>query len=103
MWYDEAEDWIFFIWIAAAMLAWLLPYSRGLITAAWAAPLTITAFCLGLYLGIENTALGRFKLPVGVVARQWVGVWQDYCADKFTNPERCDFLRELLRSPKPPL
>jgi len=31
--------------------------------AAWVAPLTISAFCLGLFIGAENTTKGRFKVP----------------------------------------
>jgi hypothetical protein len=70
MWYDEAENWIIYAWFAAIISAWVLSYARGYMTAAWVAPLTISAFCLGLYLGIENTAKGKFKLPVAVIAGQ---------------------------------
>lgn len=82
MWYDEAESWIEYAWIAVVILAWLLPYSRGYRTASWVAPLTVTAFCLGLYLGIETTARGKFKLPIGVVTQQMQDIEKERRADR---------------------
>ena len=39
-------------------------YGRGDYTvAAWVAPLAISAFCLGLFVGAENTTGGRFSVP----------------------------------------
>ncbi len=52
------------VWIVAAVAAWLLCRLSGYTVAAWVAPLTISAFCLGLFVGAENTTNGRFKLPV---------------------------------------
>jgi hypothetical protein len=61
MWHDVV--WIGGAWIVAAIGAWLVCRARGYTVAAWVAPLTISVFCLGLYLGIENSAKGRFRLP----------------------------------------
>jgi hypothetical protein len=61
MWHNVV--WIGGAWIVAAIGAWLVCRARGYTVAAWVAPLTISALCLGLYLGIENSAKGRFKLP----------------------------------------
>jgi hypothetical protein len=83
VWYDEAENWIGYAWIAAVILAWLLPYCQGYRTAAWVAPLTVTAFCFGLYLGIETTARGKFKLPIGVVTQQMEQIQKENRADNF--------------------
>ena len=35
----------------------------GYTVAAWVAPLAISAFCLGLFVGAENTTGGRFRVP----------------------------------------
>jgi hypothetical protein len=61
MWHNVV--WIGGAWIVSAIGAWLVCRARGYAVAAWVAPLTISAFCLGLYLGIENSAKGRFRLP----------------------------------------
>ena len=61
MWHDVV--WIGGAWIVAAIGAWIVCRARGYTVAAWVAPLTISAFCLGLYLGIENSAKGKFRLP----------------------------------------
>ncbi len=97
MWYDQAEDWVVYAWLATTFVAWLVPYMRGNSTVAWVAPLTLTAFCLGLYLGIEITAKGKFKLPITVVARQMQPIWNDYCSDRASEPARCDLLHKLLK------
>ena len=61
MWHNVV--WIGGAWIVSAIGAWLVCRARGYAVAAWVAPLTISAFCLGLYLGIDNSAKGRFRLP----------------------------------------
>ncbi len=50
--------------IVAVAAAWLLCHLSGYTVAAWVAPLAITTFCLGLFVGAENTTNGRFRLPV---------------------------------------
>jgi hypothetical protein len=52
------------VWIVAAIAAWLLCRWRGYSVATWAVPLAISAFCLGLFVGAENTTKGRFKVPL---------------------------------------
>jgi class 3 adenylate cyclase len=47
--------------LIALVVAWLICRWRGYSAAAWA--FTISAFCLGLFVGAENTAHGRFKVP----------------------------------------
>jgi hypothetical protein len=51
------------LWLSASVAAWLLCRWSGYTVAAWVAPLAITAFCLGLFLGAENTTRGRFRVP----------------------------------------
>ena len=98
MWYDEAQEWIIITWLAASIVTWFLCYRSGYKTAVWVVPLTITAFWLGLYLGIEATAKGTFNLPIGVVARQWSQIWNDYCGDIDPNDiDRCNWLRDLMK------
>ena len=41
--------------LAAAVAAWLLCRFSGYTVAAWVAPLAIGTFCLGLFVGAENT------------------------------------------------
>ena len=55
--------WIGGAGLVAAIGVWLLCRACGYTVAAWVAPLTISAFCLGLYVGVENSAKGRLKLP----------------------------------------
>ena len=43
------------IGVVASVAAWLLCRLSGYTVAAWAAPLAIGAFCLGLFIGAENT------------------------------------------------
>ncbi len=50
-------------WLVATIIAWLVCRWRGYTVAAWAAPLTISAFCLGLFIDAENTTKGRFRVP----------------------------------------
>ena len=50
--------------LVASVAAWLLCRLSGYTVAAWVAPLAITAFCLGLFLGAENTSRGRFSVPL---------------------------------------
>src|ERR1700738_108065 len=45
--------------LVASLAAWLLCRLSGYTVAAWVAPLAITAFCLGLFVGAENTTSGR--------------------------------------------
>ena len=53
--------WIGGIWVVALVFVWLICHWRGYNVAAWA--FTISAFCLGLFVGAENTTHGRFKVP----------------------------------------
>jgi hypothetical protein len=102
-WYDEAEDWIGYAWLAAAIGAWALCYARGYRIAAWVAPLTISAFCLGLYIGVQTTAKGSFRLPVAVVAHQAGILWEDYCGGgEAPSSERCMYLRDLMKPARKP-
>jgi hypothetical protein len=48
--------------LAASIAAWLLCRLSGYTIAAWVAPLAISAFCLGLFVGAENTTRGRFRV-----------------------------------------
>ena len=47
----------------ASVAAWLLCCLSGYTVAAWVAPLAISTFCLGLFIGAENTTGGRFRVP----------------------------------------
>ena len=49
--------------LSASVAAWLLCRLTGCTVAAWVAPLAIGAFCLGLFVGAENTTRGRFRVP----------------------------------------
>ena len=49
--------------LVASVAAWLLCRLSGYTVAAWVAPLAISAFCLGLFVGAENTTGGRFRVP----------------------------------------
>ena len=49
--------------LVASVAAWLLCHLSGYTIAAWVAPLAISAFCLGLFVGAENTTGGRFRVP----------------------------------------
>ena len=49
--------------LVASVAAWLLCRLSGYTVAAWVAPLAISAFCLGLFVGAENTTRGRFRVP----------------------------------------
>jgi hypothetical protein len=51
------------VWLLATIITWLECRWRGYTVAAWAAPLTISAFCLGLFIGAENTSKGQFRVP----------------------------------------
>jgi hypothetical protein len=51
------------IGLVASVAAWLLCRLSGYTVAAWVAPLAIGTFCLGLFIGAENTARGRFRVP----------------------------------------
>lgn len=59
MWHNLV--WIGGIWLVALVFAWLICHWRGYNAAAWA--FAISAFCLGLFVGAENTTHGRFKVP----------------------------------------
>jgi hypothetical protein len=47
-----------------AVVAWLVCHWSGYTVAAWVAPLAIGTFCLGLYVGVENTVNGRLRVPL---------------------------------------
>jgi hypothetical protein len=49
--------------LVASVAAWLLCRLTGYTVAAWVAPPAISAFCLGLFVGAENTTKGRFRVP----------------------------------------
>jgi hypothetical protein len=91
-----------YAWLAAAIGAWALCYARGYRIAAWVAPLTISAFCLGLYIGVQTTAMGRFRLPVGVVAHQAGMLWEDSCGGGEASSEGCMYLRDLMKPARKP-
>jgi hypothetical protein len=50
--------------LVASVAAWLLCRLSGYTVAAWVAPLAIGTFCLGLFVGVENTTKGRFRVPL---------------------------------------
>jgi hypothetical protein len=50
-------------WLVATIITWLVCRWRGYTVAVLAAPHTISAFCLGLFIGAENTSKGRFRVP----------------------------------------
>ena len=49
--------------LVASVAAWLICRLSGYTIAAWVAPLAIGTFCLGLFVGTENTTAGRFRVP----------------------------------------
>ena len=49
--------------LVASVAAWLLCRLSGYTVAAWVAPLAIGTFCLGLFVGAENTTGGRIRVP----------------------------------------
>jgi len=49
--------------LVSSVAAWLLCRLSGYTVAAWVAPLAISTFCLGLFVGAENTTGGRFRVP----------------------------------------
>src|SRR5215467_2948888 len=49
--------------LVASVTAWLLCRLSGYPVAAWVAPLAISTFCNGLFVGAENTTAGRFRVP----------------------------------------
>jgi hypothetical protein len=49
--------------LVASVAAWLPCRLTGYTVAARVAPLAISAFCLGLFVGAENTTKGRFRVP----------------------------------------
>jgi hypothetical protein len=51
------------VWLVSSVAAWLLCRLSGYTVAAWVAPLAISTFCLGLFVGAENTTGGRFRVP----------------------------------------
>jgi hypothetical protein len=59
MWHNIV--WIGGIWLVAIVFAWLICHWRGYNAAAWT--LTISAFCLGIFVGAENTTKARFNVP----------------------------------------
>ena len=59
MWHNLV--WIGGIWLVAIVFAWLICRCRGYSAVAWT--VAISAFCLGLFTGAENSAKGRFKVP----------------------------------------
>ena len=61
MWHNLCVELISWRRLVAVVFAWLICRWRGYNDAAWA--FTITAFCLGLFLGAENTTNGRLKVP----------------------------------------
>ena len=46
------------------LCVWLFCRWRGYTVAVWAAPLAISAFCLGLFVGAENATRGKFRVPI---------------------------------------
>jgi hypothetical protein len=50
--------------LVASIVAWLLCRFSGYTVAAWVAPLAITAFCLGVFVGTEYTTGGRLRVPL---------------------------------------
>jgi len=62
MWHNLV--WIGGIWLVALVFAWLICHWRGYNAAAWA--FLISAFCLGLFVGAENTTHGiQSAVPLG--------------------------------------
>ena len=59
MWHNFI--WIGGIWLLAIVLSWLICRWRGYNAGTWA--LTITAFCVGIFVGAENTMHGRSRCP----------------------------------------
>jgi hypothetical protein len=94
MFYDEAEGWLIGAAVLAAVVAAIVAVARRS-PIAWITPLVLASLLAGACLGIELTAGGTLKLPVGVVARQFKAAWDDYCGDR--DPARCAVLRELTR------
>jgi hypothetical protein len=59
MWHNIV--WIGGIWLVAIVFAWLICHWRGYSAAVWT--LTISAFCLGIFVGAENTTKSRLNVP----------------------------------------
>jgi hypothetical protein len=82
----------------ASITAWLLCRLSGYTVAAWVAPLAISTFCLGLFIGVENTTKGPLiahRLPNA----------QPHLAHRSVNAElRGDFerMRAQLKGILPP-
>jgi hypothetical protein len=51
-------------WLVASVAAWVVCRLSGYTVAAWVAPLAISTFCLGLFVGAENTTGGKFRVPI---------------------------------------
>jgi hypothetical protein len=50
--------------IVAVAATWLLCHFSGYTVAAWVAPLVVSTFCFGPFVGAENTTNGRFRVPI---------------------------------------
>jgi hypothetical protein len=73
MWYNEAEDYVFYgMLFAAAFLCWSI-YRRN--DNVRTASLIALALGIGLYFGIDKTAGGWFYLPLGVMQKQMHDQW----------------------------
>ena len=59
MWHNLV--WIGGIGLVAIIIAWIVCRWRGYSVAAWS--VTIIAFCLGIFIGAENSPKGRFEVP----------------------------------------
>ena len=84
MWYNDAEEIVeyggliavvFLLWSHILKKHWDsgIPHKRHDVVRV--ASLMALAFAVGLYLGIEKTSTGWFKLPLGVMQKQMHDVW----------------------------
>jgi len=68
VWYDEAQNYIAFGAIITAAVLWFVVRTRS-------ALLIVAALAAGAYFGIQVTARGWVKLPLGPMQKQMHEVW----------------------------
>jgi hypothetical protein len=79
MWYNDAEDYISYGLLGAAVFfVWSLALAHvgQPDNAVRTISLVGLAFGTGLYLGIASTAKGSFYLPLGVMQKQMHEMWE---------------------------
>jgi hypothetical protein len=75
LWFDEAEQYVLWATIALSLCCWVWSLYAKQKYIVRTIALMIIAMGLGIYIGIEKTAMGSFKLPLGVMQKQLHEVW----------------------------